>query len=1065
MVNWNDSKYLSINDIKSEKKSDGTNFFSDKELGYFDDPLIENKVDNAKKVAELVEKVRKLEAASKKEEALFNEVSLERTDKSLAYKVINLEKARVDVALFRMTLWMGNADKTDAERKQRTQELDKKITDNNIKRTTNDKLIREFKENLKEAEEEKARSEKLFKTRNNLQVILQGSGKLVTDDNPDGIELTSLTTTYTIKDYSGDRILVDDDSTITNTINGRASTITEIITHANDFLLDMNNINVTRNADSFEDTKLSLYNSLTFNSKNMITSGAHEMGATFLRVLRDIGAQKLKDVIDNSGSLKITKLKKNIEELLERIYLIEGITGEKEDFETMSKYEEGDEDTIKEIMAKYDRITPKLLQRDFSFYEMAPNWQNLFEFMKEVFPWDPITRKLKNPKKYLTDPNDTNFIKPKDGGKGWKGLTLGGYTYNPEAASTKNDPSKKAVVDAQRAFGPQKEYKKIEDDTDFKTLVEIWWEVFSPFMEDKVNSNKNDWAIKHRYPTQTTYDDESYQKMLNTLRYARTMRKLLLEMGISSKIDDYDAHLLRIGDQAERGSYILPDRSKAIQTLVARSGNEGYNNNKVLLAAQNNKIWTDVGNWKDYASTKLLQSSITDISVHENRIKAINDKITAWEIDNANYDFQIRDWELEKKMLQDWEDFKEKDLPNKKVDFETMYAKGKWTWNQVGQMLRNLELIKTEMNDDAAFETEFKDKKTALEKKQTDAGLDWARISQSWDLLKREKGDQLSEAIKAIIKDEKGTGITLADLDQYFQNYTQHLELESTQKDDWKKIQEAKKDPTKYDDPTKPPVVELKPEDLKVLMNAAENPSQDITDKWKKVLSGTGDKRDAAKNTIKTHEDIGKLINKTGYDKKDSTVDAEKKKFGRWEQHLRGHAYGDAKSTKDSGDEQWNEFIKKDPKVVIGAILYFDYEESGDDKIKETKAAMKKAKEDKEKETNVEKVEDSWDETEQKDMTKYLYRTAVGKELFDQVKTKTGDEPSPKNQDETKEPSWFKFRSDNIWRPLVTYGGGLILILAVVGAVFWKNIAEWWNGPAEEEGEIGEDEKSEDDNE
>jgi len=63
---------------------------------------------------------------------------------------------------------------------------------------------------------------------------------------------------------------------------------------------------------------------------------------------------------------------------------------------------------------------------------------------------------------------------------------------------------------------------------------------------------------------------------------------------------------------------------------------------------------------------------------------------------------------------------------------------------------------------------------------------------------------------------------------------------------------------------------------------------------------------------------------------------------------------------------------------------------------------MKKAKEDKEAEDNVVKVEDKWDVDSQEDMTRYLYRTAVGKELFNKVETRTQD---PTNDETTDEPN------------------------------------------------------------
>jgi len=46
-------------------------------------------------------------------------------------------------------------------------------------------------------------------------------------------------------------------------------------------------------------------------------------------------------------------------------------------------------------------------------------------------------------------------------------------------------------------------------------------------------------------------------------------------------------------------------------------------------------------------------------------------------------------------------------------------------------MLGQLKSIKTEMNDDTAFDTEFKDKQDALIAKQTAAALYYTNISQN----------------------------------------------------------------------------------------------------------------------------------------------------------------------------------------------------------------------------------------------------------------------------------------------------------------------------------------------
>ncbi|CAI2180957.1 14919_t:CDS:2, partial [Funneliformis geosporum] len=86
---------------------------------------------------------------------------------------------------------------------------------------------------------------------------------------------------------------------------------------------------------------------------------------------------------------------------------------------------------------------------------------------------------------------------------------------------------------------------------------------------------------------------------------------------------------------------------------------------------------------------------------------------------------------------------------------------------EVTQMLSFLKTIKTEMNDDTAFETEFKTKQ---------------------------------DAIKAILKDEKKTGVTLENIEEWFVEYTKHFELLEGEKTDRAEIGKAIAKPNDYKD-------------------------------------------------------------------------------------------------------------------------------------------------------------------------------------------------------------------------------------------------------------------------
>jgi len=266
--------------------------------------------------------------------------------------------------------------------------------------------------------------------------------------------------------------------------------------------------------------------------------------------------------------------------------------------------------------------------------------------------------------------------------------------------------------------------------------------------------------------------------------------------------------------------------------------------------------------------------------------------------------------------------------------------------------------------------------------------------------------------------------------------------------------------------PQTPPSEKIKLPDLQNALSAKSDTSEsDLNlDAWDTILKKSGSK-------ISDKDKLSELIKKVG---KGATDDEGKKKYGRWEEHLAKHSYGDAK-VEGKGDDQWNTFIKKSPKIVIGAILYFDYEESSDDEKKKIKNEIKEAVKTalgtdgkKELAETYEIKDDDKEETIRPIVTKYLYRREMGRTGEDLVKTKLKQEPDKKPDDDSKKPQevesswkdWFVFRSGNVLKPMVTYVGILLLVFGVAAAIFWKSIMNWWNGPAEEVGAMGDEDEN-----
>jgi len=163
---------------------------------------------------------------------------------------------------------VGAAEKTQADRDKRTKEIDDTISKNNVERAAKESLRRGLENELEDALEELERSKQIHKISNNLQVVLVGFGKLITTSEPNGADITTLSTKYKVKDYGKtnsagiENALIDDSSTITDiAVNSAGATVKEILDYANGFLDKLKTINMSPStANSYKETALNHYN-------------------------------------------------------------------------------------------------------------------------------------------------------------------------------------------------------------------------------------------------------------------------------------------------------------------------------------------------------------------------------------------------------------------------------------------------------------------------------------------------------------------------------------------------------------------------------------------------------------------------------------------------------------------------------------------------------------------------------------------------------------------------------------------------------------------------------------
>jgi len=303
------------------------------------------------------------------------------------------------------------------------------------------------------------------------------------------------------------------------------------------------------------------------------------------------------------------------------------------------------------------------------------------------------------------------------------------------------------------------------------------------------------------------------------------------------------------------------------------------------------------------------------------------------------------------------------------------------------------------------------------------------------------------EKIKLLLKmvKDNNSQLTLEKVKKDLENLAEHVNLEPSQTASLEEIKKAIQKPQDYesdDDQT----VELSLLDLR---NALGNPDSTLVpdnklkvEEWKNILKKAGS------NTIKTADNIADLIKSTGKFETDAATDGSK--WSKFKDHLKNHAYGTARVNKDNETEQWNEFIQKDPKVIIGAILYFTKYENASDTEKAAVRARMEAK-------NGDATADEtvkWQTTEnatdfQKDVVTFLYREVTGSsKLIKKTKeTPIPEGPGDQTGDKGKEkpPFWKSPWGITLWIVLA-----VVAIGAICAVIWWDNLMAWWKG---EEGE------------
>ncbi|CAG8771256.1 31215_t:CDS:2, partial [Racocetra persica] len=288
-----------------------------------------------------------------------------------------------------------------------------------------------------------------------------------------------------------------------------------------------------------------------------------------------------------------------------------------------------------------------------------------------------------------------------------------------------------------------------------------------PYMKDPKDTSKNGYSTAASY---LTTGEINQQKFLEELRFCKTMREILFEMKISEQIDDFDDILLEISQDARRNA-------------ISEKSFKSFSSYAVVLPDSINKTL-------DKADISISSREFGTFN-YENAIEKYTDLFFQRSLRVAALESQIN---ILDKQIGALEKFEKKDLPGKKKMFDDLYDKknetgrdGKWIFTELRSLEAYLDTIKKEMNDDAAFDAEYKTKSDEI------AGL-------------------ITNA-KAAHK-EDGKNLTgLEDIKASFDKYKGYVKLDDKEENEYNQIDDAIKNPNKYQD-DKPITSDLDPTKL-----------------------------------------------------------------------------------------------------------------------------------------------------------------------------------------------------------------------------------------------------------
>jgi len=195
----------------------------------------------------------------------------------------------------------------------------------------------------------------------------------------------------------------------------------------------------------------------------------------------------------------------------------------------------------------------------------------------------------------------------------------------------RNNESNSNITQHIKDQAKEKALHEIDSKWKFQQIAELWRDAFEPYIDT------TSYKIKRADSSEITFTEAECLRLRQGIRYMKTMRSILTEIGLSKEEGDLDFLLADVVDAAENGAFLGGDRSKFSFVNVVRF-NDGYDS-YLQKARSGQDVYTGEMDYTKISFTKLAIES--DKRVRQKKSEKELTEGAIAKIDEANVDLEL----------------------------------------------------------------------------------------------------------------------------------------------------------------------------------------------------------------------------------------------------------------------------------------------------------------------------------------------------------------------------------------------------------------------------------------